>query len=610
MSTSNYTEFNLPRNAYAAFDAVSLKTLIINRLKESNLFPDVDYEGSNMSGLIDVIAYTYHVLLFYLNQTASESMFSQAELFENMNKIVSLIQYKPTGNSTSTLNFTATALADIPAPYSYTIRRFSSVSVKNVKYSFNSDITFQKTKSSVPEFIESIGKNNLLYQGAFKEYPLYTALGENFEQFSINVDYPADVGGVKYIDYNNVYVFVKDFYTQKWSEWKEISNLYLSDSITGVFEKKLNEYSHIQLKFGNNINGKRLNAGDKIAIYYLESDGVNGAVGSNQSKESSIVLYNTTQFSEIFNDIKDSNTVYIDSNLVNSLKLDNPYASVPFKSIETVEQIRQFAPLIFSAQNRAVTVYDYEAFVMKNFSNILQSVKAVSNKSYTTEYLSYFYNLGLERPNLDDKLLFNQVSFNDACDFNNVYLFCVPRLGVIINETTPIEMFYSQKQSIVDKLENVKMVTQNVVISDPVYMAFDIGLPLLNESVIPTSIRNDTVIRITRKSEQLLSKDQIKNSVLSLIQNFFMQSNNNLGQLMDFSKLSFDILNVNGVKSLETVRKDGNTEHKVSKLNFIYWNPLYPSSTVNTTAQNINLKYFEFPFFYQISNLVNKIEVI
>ena len=31
------------------------------------VFDDIDYEGSNINGLVDVIAYTYHVLLFYLN---------------------------------------------------------------------------------------------------------------------------------------------------------------------------------------------------------------------------------------------------------------------------------------------------------------------------------------------------------------------------------------------------------------------------------------------------------------------------------------------------------------------------------------------------------------
>jgi len=69
-------------------------------------------------------------------------------------------------------------------------------------------------------------------------------------------------------------------------------------------------------------------------------------------------------------------------------------------------------------------------------------------------------------------------------------------------------------------------------------------------------------------------------------------------------------LNINGVASLETVRKNNNVEYKLPKLNFLYWNPLYNTSTVYSTGQNISLKFFEFPFFYQISNLINKIEVI
>jgi hypothetical protein len=144
MSTETFTEFNLPRNAYAAFDAISMKQLMVNRIKNSGIFPDIDYEGSNINGLLDPIAYSYHVLLFYLNQTASDSTFTQAELFENMNKIVSLIGYKTTGNHTATLNVSVSADKELTGGKSYTIKRFSNMSIKNIPYSFNTDITFQK----------------------------------------------------------------------------------------------------------------------------------------------------------------------------------------------------------------------------------------------------------------------------------------------------------------------------------------------------------------------------------------------------------------------------------------------------------------------------------
>lgn len=607
MSTSKFTEFNLPRNAYTAFDATSLKQLITNRVKNSGLFPDIDFEGSNINGLTDIFAFTFHVFMFYLNQTASDSLFTQAELYENMNKIVSLIGYKVQGNNTSTLNVSVTADTTIPLG-SYTIQRFSNITTRGITYSTNTDITFQKTLDSVDQEIESIGDNNLLYQGTFREYPQYTAIGENFEQFTLNIDYPSDVS-TKMVDGNNIFVFVKDVNKQKWYEWEELSSLYLADNTTMAFEKRLNEFGHYEIKFGNDINGKKLQSGDIVAIYYLESDGNSGVIGTNIIGEGKMVLFNSTQSNEIFTDISDKSD-YLTAQQMLGLKFDNTYASIPPSFVESVESIRTNAPSLFSAQNRAVTSKDYETFVSKNFSGVVQSVKVVNNKDYTKDFLSYYYDLGLERPNLDGNVLFNQISFNDACDFNNVYVFCVPRLAAIQSETTPIELFFAQKQSIVDKLEPYRMINQNIVICDPVYVAFDFGLPFSGET-ITSDIRNDTVLRITRSTEQVISKEQIRSSVNTLIKNFFNQSNNSLGQFLDFNQLSFDILSINGVKNLETVRGSGTVdEFKVAKMNFVYWNPLYSDANIQTTSQNLNLKFFEFPFFYEISKLINKIEIV
>jgi hypothetical protein len=610
MSTSSYTEFKLPRNAYAAFDALSLKQLIINRLKTSGLFNDIDYEGSNINGLVDVIAYTYHVLLFYLNQTASDSTFSQAELFENMNKIISLIGYKPNGNNTATLNVQVSADDTLTGGKSYTIPRFSNIYIRNIPYSFNTDITFQKNLFNQTEYIESIGSNNLLYQGIFRQYPTYTAIGENYEQFTININYAQEVNSTKMVDQNNIFIFVKNSETEKWSEWKELNNLYLADNTSEVFEKTITENGNFTIKFGNNINGKRLNTGDLVSIYYLESDGKLGILGSKVSNEGNLSKYtNSALFSEIFEDIKDVNARYLTTNEIVSLKFDNEYASIAPTFIETVDEIRKNAPLLFSAQNRAVTIYDYEVFLNKYFSNIIQSFQVCSNKEYTTKYLSYFYDLGLEKPNLDAKLLFNQVYFSDACDFNNVYIFCVPKVGAISNETTPIDLFLAQKQAIVNKLSEVKMISQNIVISEPVYLAFDLGLPIIGED-INTDIRESTILRIKRKRNEIISKNQIKSNIETIIRNFFSQDNNKLGQVLNLSQLSFDILELNGVDSLETVRIIDNKEYKIEKLNFIYWNPLYKNSEVFSTGQNLSLEFFQYPFFYEISNLINKIEVV
>ena len=164
--SEKFTEFNLSTDSYAAFDAVSLKNLIKRRLTEKNIFTDHIFEGSNLSSIIDIIAYSYHTLLFYLNRTSSESIFTEAQLYENINRIVKLLNYNPVGYKTSVLTFEAKGNM---VPGTYTIPRYSLVDIGGIKYSINSDITFTKN-TSIEEEIESIGLNHLLYQGTFEEY--------------------------------------------------------------------------------------------------------------------------------------------------------------------------------------------------------------------------------------------------------------------------------------------------------------------------------------------------------------------------------------------------------------------------------------------------------
>ncbi len=59
------------QDSYVAFDAVSLKDLIIERLNANNNFTDQNYEGSNLSSLLDVICYSFHTLIYYLNKNSA-----------------------------------------------------------------------------------------------------------------------------------------------------------------------------------------------------------------------------------------------------------------------------------------------------------------------------------------------------------------------------------------------------------------------------------------------------------------------------------------------------------------------------------------------------------
>ena len=597
----NFVEYKLPTNAYASFDAMSMKQQIIDRLSTNSAFTDQVFEGSNLNAIIDIVAYMYHVLLFQLNQNASESIFTQATIYENMNKLVSLLNYKPTGQHTSLLDFTITANIGVPVGV-YLIRRFSYLPVDGYNYTTINDISFEKTVNSA----EQVATNNVsLYQGTITEYPTYVATGENFETVFIAYNNLVDVKTQKFISDNTFSVFVKELTDNKWYEYTETPSLYLNTGTDRVFEKRFNENGRYEIKFGDGVNGKKLATGNSVGIYFILSDGEPGIVSANALQTKQMLLFNSTRFNEIINNTY-GDVTFITQNELPNLSFDNEYSSTPVSDSETVDEIRVNAPKLFSAQGRAVTLTDYKSILDKNFNYILASTQAMNNNQYIDTYIKYFYNIGLGQPNEDTDVLINQVNFMTSTNFNNVYLFMVPKFGTIRNEITPTTLSVSQKQLVVTELNKVKSATHEVVPMDAIYKAFSFGLNLPGEQ-LSTTIKDETFLVITRSQLSKQSRLKIKNDVISVITNYFDTANCELGQIVDLTALSNSILAIEGVSKFFTRRVNSAQTLQLPVISMLYWNPNYATADINITAQNTPLEVFEFPFFYQQSLLSNKI---
>lgn len=599
----NFVEYKLPTNAYASFDAMSMKQQIIDRLTTNGVFTDQVFEGSNLNAIIDIVAYMYHVLLFQLNQNASEGIFTQATIYENMNKLVTLLNYKPNGQNTSLLDFTVTANIGIPVGV-YLIRRFSYIPVDGYNYTTINDITFEKTVSSA----EEVATNNVsLYQGTLTEYPTYVATGENFETVFIAYNNLVDVTTQKFVSDNTFSVFVREINDNKWYEYTETPSLYLNIGTDRVFEKRFNENGRYEVKFGDGVNGKRLTAGDSVGIYFILSDGEPGLVSPNALQGNQMLLFNSTRFNQIIGDIYGDVTFVTQTDLPN-LAFDNEFGSTPVSDSETVDEIRVNAPKLFSAQSRAVTLTDYKSILDKNFNYILASTQAMNNNQYVNTYVKYFYDIGLGQPNDDTDVLINQVNFMTSTNFNNVYLFMVPKFGTIRNETTPVTLSVSQKQLVVTELNKVKSATHEVVPMDAIYKAFSFGLNLPGEQ-LSTTIKDETFLVIRRSELSKQSRLKIKNDVISVITSYFDTANCELGQIVDLTSLSNSILAIEGVSKFFTRRVTATQTLQLPVISMLYWNPNYSTADINIAAQNIPLQVFEFPFFYQQSLLSNKIIV-
>jgi hypothetical protein len=599
---SNFTEYTLPKNAYATFDALSIKQLFVDKLKSSGVFGDQSFEGNNFNSVIDVVASMYHILMFYINQTSSETMFSQTTLWENMNKLVSTLGYKPTGRQTSIVDFLLYANSNIGTGY-YTIKPFSFTNVDGIQYTLLDDITLEKVTTGSEQVVVS---KPFLHQGTLFEYPLYTAIGSDYEIVLIAYDNFVDQAIDKFISDNTIRVYVKDSSSGVWSKWEETRSLFFHSPNESVYEKRLNENGRFEVKFGNNINGKKLNAGDEVAIYFLVSSGARGEIGPNKLIAGKLYPYNSSRIQQILDNTLIGTSLLPNSQYTN-LTLDNTSQSTPVTQEETVDEMRKNVPLLFSQQNRLVTTGDYESFINKNYSNIIGSVSVANNHTYINEYLAYFYDIGLSKPNDDCRVLINQLGFQTSTNFNNIYGVVVPSLGAARSDNFQLFVSQPQKQLIIDEVEKFKVCSQNFVPLDPVYYGFSPGLAFNGEE-LDSSICEETFIVIKQNRSVQQSKEKIKADCYRVISEYFSTANCELGQVVSLQQISDSILSIPGVSGIETRRVSGSNIRSIIGLNFMYWNITFPDDDIKSTQQNIRLNFFQYPFLFN-NGLTNRIIV-
>ena len=598
---ADITEFNLPVNSYAAFDAQSMRDLIIDRLNNNSSisFTDQNFEGSNLNAIIDIVSYSFHTLLFYLNQTSSESSFSDVQLYENMNRIVKLIDYKPIGKQTAIAPMVLKGSSNLSTGY-YTIPKFSFTTANGKTYSSNRNITFRKTTSAT-ETLSAID-NTLFYEGKYREYPNVAAVGEDFEVVNL---LPGDNVNV---DHFSINIFVQETNGDetKWYEYNRVPSLYLSNSNDRVFECRLNQNKNYEIKFGNNINGKRLTAGNTIAVYYISSTGSEGEVSQNNFSDSTLNVFNTTKYDQIFTDTKDKTLTYLTVDQSTEVTSTNNEASTSFSEEETVEEIRSNAPKFFSSEYKLITKPDYENYVTRNFRNLIYDVKVSNNSDYVNIFQKYIKDdLGLSDYTGYNNALFNQYEYSDSFNVNNLYLTIIPKFKKSNSVVTRSNyMSPALKNEIIFQLRKYKLMNGEISFIDPVYLNIDFIAKSSNEPNI-LEYTDYTKLVIQRNNNVIINDNTIKNKVATILKNYFDTAK--LGKTIDIQTLNSDIASLEGVESLYTYRED--TGISRNGINLAVYNPIYNGRDLKIIDSNLNLKYFQIPYIEDFEALKDKIIV-
>jgi hypothetical protein len=332
----------MPLVNFSNLDFNQIKTTLKDYLRANSNFTDYDFEGSNLSTILDVLAYNTYITSYNANMVANEVFIDSATLRENVVALSRNIGYIPRSKkaATATVSFFVDTSNITPTPSSLTLRRgpvaSTSGSFGNQSFIFSilEDIT-------VPVFNNIASFEDLrIYEGSLLTNN-FTFSSNNLNQRFILPNSGIDTDLISVVVRNNEQSTISVKYSLQ-------DSLFDIDGESKVFFLQEIEDERYELIFGDGFFGKKLEEGNFININYITSNG-DSANGISQFNFAGRLTYN-----------RNSVEYTVTSGI--SLLTTGLIASGG-ENIESVESIKKYAPRIYASQNRALTSNDYETLI-------------------------------------------------------------------------------------------------------------------------------------------------------------------------------------------------------------------------------------------------------
>ena len=332
----------MPLVNFSNLDFDQVKTTLKDYLQSNSNFTDYDFEGSNLSTIIDVLAYNTYITSYNANMVANEVFIDSATLRENVVALARNIGYVPRSRKASkaTISFFVDTEDVTPKPVTLTLKKGviagsrGSFGTQSFVFSILEDIT-------VPVVDDLASFNDItIYEGTLLQSNFTFSTRNPNQKFILpntGVDTELISVGVKANQFNTAS-----------STYKLQDNLFEIDSNTRAYYIQEVNDERYEIFFGDGVFGEALQDQNYITIDYIATNGEEGN-GIDQFSFAG-------KISHTHNAVEYPITTGI------SL-LSTGLRSSGGESIESVESVRKFAPKIYSSQNRAVTANDYEALI-------------------------------------------------------------------------------------------------------------------------------------------------------------------------------------------------------------------------------------------------------
>ena len=345
---------------FTNLDFDQIKTSIKDYLRSNSNFTDYDFEGSNLSSIIDILAYNTYITSYNANMVSNEVFIDSATLRENVVSLARNIGYVPRSRKSAITNisFFVDTTNFSTNPVSLTLKAGNVITTSNVfsgesfSFSLLSDITVTVNSNGIAEFY-----NIDVYEGT------YVTTNFTVNSFNLNQRFILENSG---IDTSSISVIVKDSELSSVSrKYRKSDSLFDIDGNSAIYFVQEVEDERYELIFGDGIFGKKLQEPNYIEVSYLICNGKNA-----NNLNSPFVFAGR---------LIDNDGRVITSGLS---QISTNQVSYGGRDIEGIDSIRKYSTQVYASRNRAVTAQDYEAIIPTIYSET-ESVSVYGGEELT-----------------------------------------------------------------------------------------------------------------------------------------------------------------------------------------------------------------------------------
>ena len=329
----------MPLVNFSNLDFDQIKASIQDYLRANSNFTDYDFEGSNLSTIIDTLAYNTYITSYNANMVTNEVFIDSATLRENVVSLARNVGYLPRSRKAAVSNISF--FADVSGTSATTVTlkagivAISSRTAKgkdNFTFSIPNDITVPVDDTGTATF------NNIdVYEGSYLVQSFTVSSRNQTQKFIL-----PNAG----IDTSLLRVTVKESENSTVTRvFNRFDSLFEVGPDSPIYYLQEIDSERYEILFGDGVFGVALQEPNFIEVKYITSEGAEGnGIGS--------LRYAGT--------LRDNNNNAITAG-VSLVTTNEP--SFGGSSIESVESVKKYSTQIYSSQNRAVTASDFEAIV-------------------------------------------------------------------------------------------------------------------------------------------------------------------------------------------------------------------------------------------------------